>query len=246
MSGTSVRILNGFMAVADEQADPTGSIRNGNEWVLRARLADARFFWEEDRKSPLAEHAARLARVTFHEKLGSYARKCERMIALADPVREAFERSGTAVSREAVEASVRLCKADLTTQMVKEFPELEGIVGGLYAQADGCPESVARALYAHYLPRGPDDPLPPTPEGAIVGLLDRLDTQAGTFLLGILPTGSRDPYALRRSVLATCRLLIENKVRLSLGAFIDRALAAYVSESIEGSVPVSDAQASLA
>ena len=242
----SGRLLNRFLAVADTEGDPKGAIRKGNEWVLRARLADARFFWEEDRRATLRQHAERLERVTFHEKLGSYARKCERMLALSGDLIEAFERSGAAVSREAVDEAVRLCKADLTTQMVKEFPELEGIVGGLYARADGSPESVARAIYAHYLPRGAEDPLPATPEGAIVGLLDRLDTQAGIFLLGIVPTGSRDPYGLRRSVLATCRLLIENKVRLSLGAFIDRALAAYVSESIEGSVPVSDAQASLA
>jgi glycyl-tRNA synthetase beta chain len=245
LRGDSDRLLNRFLAVADAQGDPTGAIRKGNEWVLRARLTDARFFWEEDRRLPLVRHSEKLTRVTFHEKLGSYALKCERMLALAGAVREAFERSGAALSREVVEESVRLCKADLTTQMVKEFPELEGIVGGLYARADGCPESVARAIYAHYLPRGLDDPLPPTPEGAIVGLLDRLDTQAGIFLLGIVPTGSRDPYGLRRSVLAACRLLIENRVRISLGELIDRALAAYGQVAIEGSVPVSKARASL-
>jgi len=172
-----------WWVLAVGQGEPTGAIRKGNEWVLRARLTDARFFWEEDRRLPLAQHSAKLSRVTFHEKLGSYALKCERMIALASAVREAFERSGAAVTGEAVEESVRLCKADLTTQMVKEFPELEGIVGGLYARADGCLESVALAIYAHYLPRGLEDPLPPTPEGAIVGLLDRLDTQAGIVLL---------------------------------------------------------------
>ena len=242
---SSGRLLNRFLAIADMEGDPKGAIRKGNEWVLRARLADARFFWEEDRKIPLREHAVALSRVTFHEKLGSYARKCERMIGLAGAVCEAFERSGTKVSGEAVEEAVRLCKADLTTQMVKEFPELEGIVGGLYARADGCPESVAAAIYAHDLPRGADDPLPPTPEGAIVGLVDRLDTQAGIFLLGIVPTGSRDPYGLRRSVLGTCRLLIENKVRVSLADLVERALAAYENHAIEGSVPVSQAKASL-
>ena len=245
LRGGSDRLLNRFLAVADAQGDPTGAIRKGNEWVLRARLTDARFFWEEDRRVPLEQHSAKLSRVTFHEKLGSYALKCERMILLASAVREAFERSGAAVSREAVEESVRLSKADLTTQMVKEFPELEGIVGGLYARADGRPERVALAIYAHYLPRGLEDPLPPAPEGAIVGLLDRLDTQAGIFLLGIVPTGSRDPYGLRRSVLGACRLLIENKVRVSLGDLLDRALAAYGKDEIEGSVPVSKARASL-
>jgi glycyl-tRNA synthetase beta chain len=238
-------LLNRFLAVADTEGDPEGIIRKGNEWVLRARLADARFFWEEDRRIPLRQHAASLARVTFHEKLGSYARKCERMVGLAGPLIDAFERPGIKVSRQAVEEAVRLCKADLTTQMVKEFPELEGIVGGLYARADGCPESVAAAIHAHYLPRGGDDPLPPTPEGSIVTLLDRMDTQAGIFLLGIQPTGSRDPYGLRRSVLGTCRILIDNKVRVSLEDLIRRALAAYEKDAIEGGVPVSEAEESL-
>jgi glycyl-tRNA synthetase beta chain len=242
---SSGRLLPRFLAIADAKGDPKGSIRKGNEWVLRARLADARFFWEEDRKAPLQQHAASLVRVTFHERLGSYARKCERLIGLAGEVSAAFERSGATVSRPAVEEAVRLCKADLTTQMVKEFPELEGIVGGLYARADRSPEAVAAAIYAHYLPRGADDPLPPTAEGAIVSLLDRLDTQAGIFLLGIQPTGSRDPYALRRSVLGTCRILIENKVRVPLQDWIERAVVAYQSDAIEGGVPVPEAKAAL-
>jgi len=229
---SSGRLLNRFLTVADTKDDPKGAIREGNEWVLRARLADARFFWEEDRKAPLRQHAASLARVTFHERLGSYARKCERMIGLAGEVSAAFERSGAAVSRQAVEEAVRLCKADLTTQMVREFPELEGIVGGLYARADGSPEAVAAAIYAHYLPRGADDPLPPTAEGAILSVLDRLDSQAGIFLLGIQPTGSRDPYALRRSVLGTCRILIENKVRVPRQGLIERALGVYQNDAI--------------
>jgi glycyl-tRNA synthetase beta chain len=227
------RLLNRFLAVADMDGDPTGAIRRGNEWVLRARLTDARFFWEEDRRTPLRQHAASLERITFHEKLGSYARKCDRMAGLAGPVCDAFAAAGATISRDAVAEAVRLCKADLTTQMVKEFPELEGVVGGLYARADGCEEAVAAAIYAHYQPRGAEDPLPPTAEGSIVTILDRVDTQAGVFLLGIQPTGSRDPYGLRRSVLGTCRVLIENKVRVSLGALIDRALAAYASDRIE-------------
>jgi glycyl-tRNA synthetase beta chain len=245
LRGASGRLLNRFLAIADGKGDAKGAIRKGNEWVLRARLTDARFFWQEDRKTALRQHAAMLERVTFHDRLGSYARKGDRMIRLADAAREAFERSGVRVSREGVREAIRLCKADLTTQLVKEFPELEGIVGGLFARADGCSETVATAIYDHYLPRGMDDSVPPTPEGAIVSLADRLDTQAGIFLLGVVPTGSRDPYGLRRSVLGTCRILIESRVRASLADLFDRALGAYADLAIEGSVPPTEAKASL-
>jgi glycyl-tRNA synthetase beta chain len=238
-------LQNRFLAIADTRDDPKGAIRRGNEWVLRARLADARFFWDEDRKAALGAHAATLDRITFHEKLGSYARKVDRMIALAGTILPAFERSGQPVDGGAAREALRLCKADLTTQMVKEFPELQGIVGGLYARADGAPESTAAAIYDHYLPRGAEDPLPRTPEAALVSLADRLDTQAGIFLLGIVPTGSRDPYGLRRSVLGTCRILIEMKIHLSLRDLIERALAGYRDPSIEGTVVAEDARAAL-
>ena len=239
------RLLNRFLAVADTQEDRKGAIRRGNEWVLRARLADARFFWEEDRKSALAEHAAALARVTFHEKLGSYAHKIERMLGLAGAIVPAFDRSGQRVDGAAAQEAVRLCKADLTTHMVKEFPELEGIVGGLYARAGALPGRTAAAIYDHYLPRGVDDALPATPEAAVVSLADRLDTQAGIFLLGIVPTGSRDPYGLRRSVLGTCRILIERQVRVSIAGLIDQALGGYRDAAIAGTVPPAEAKASL-
>ncbi len=238
-------LLNRFLAIADAEGDPQHAIRKGNEWVLRARLADARFFWEEDRKTTLRQHATALARVTFHEKLGSFAGKSARIVRLADAVLGLFVRSGHSADGAMVEEAARLCKADLTTQMVKEFPELEGIVGALYARADGLPEGVVQAIYAHYLPRGAYDPLPPTLEGAIVTLADRLDTQAGIFLLGLVPTGSRDPYGLRRSVLGVCRILIEHRVRASLSDLIDRALRGYGEEAIGGSVPAPEAKTRL-
>lgn len=245
LEGTPGRVLNRFLAVADTPGDPRGAIRRGNEWVLRARLADARFFWQEDRKAALPAHAAALERVTFHEKLGSYTRKIRRMLGLAEAILPAFERSGLRVDGAAAREAVRLCKADLTTQMVKEFPELEGIVGGLYARADALPERAAAAIYDHYRPRGAEDALPATPEAAVVSLADRLDSQAGIFLLGIVPTGSRDPYGLRRSVLGTCRILSEMKVRLSLAALIGQALRGYGEVSIEGAVHPDKARASL-
>lgn len=238
-------LLNRFLAIADAEGDPQHAIRKGNEWVLRARLADARFFWEEDRKTTLSQHAASLARVTFHEKLGSFAGKSARIVRLARVVLGLFVRSGQSADGAWVEEAAALCKADLTTQMVKEFPELEGIVGALYARADGLAEGVVEAIYAHYLPRGAEDPLPPTREGAIVTLADRLDTQTGIFMLGVVPTGSRDPYGLRRSVLGVCRVLIAHKVRASLSDLIDRALDGYAEDGIGGSVSAPETKSSL-
>ena len=240
------RLLGRFLAVINAPADPQGAIRRGNEWVLRARLADARFFWEEDRKTALATLAPRLERVTFHEKLGSYARKAERMAGLAETIAGDFQGARSKPDRGALLEAVRLCKVDLTTQMVKEFPELEGLVGGLYARADGLPAMVADAIYQHYLPRTAEDPVPATAEGAVLSLADRLDTQAGIFLLGIVPTGSRDPYALRRSVQGACRILIETGIHLSLERLVDTALQGYErTHAPEESVPRAQARAAL-
>jgi glycyl-tRNA synthetase beta chain len=238
-------LLGRFLAVANVREDRRGLIRKGHEWVLRARLTDARFFWEEDRHQSLEAHAAGLERLMFHEKLGSYARKAERLVQLAGAIAPAFEAAGTPIDHAAVRDAARLCKADLCTQMVKEFPEGEGIVGGLYARADGLTARVADAIYTHYLPRGADDPLPASPEAAILSLADRLDTQAGIFLLGLVPSGSRDPYGLRRSVLGACRLLMERRVRVSLQDLLDRALAGYAGLAIEGAVPAAEARGAL-
>jgi glycyl-tRNA synthetase beta chain len=245
LRGPDGRLLNRFLAIADTDRDPLEAIRKGNEWVLRARLADARFFWEEDRKTTLLQQAPALSRVTFHERLGSFAAKTDRVVRLARVVLELFDRSGRRADPALVERAARLCKADLTTQMVKEFPELEGIVGGLYARADGEAEGVVQAIYGHYLPRGASDALPATIEGSILSLADRVDTQAGIFLLGLVPTGSRDLYGLRRSVLGACRILIENGVRISLPELFDRALEAYGADAIAGGVPKEDAKRSL-
>jgi len=245
LRGADGALLNRFLAVANVREDRSGLIRKGHEWVLRARLTDARFFWEEDRRQSLEAHAAGLERLTFHEKLGSYARKAERIARLAEAIAPAFEASGIPIDRQAVRDAARLCKADLCTQMVKEFPEGEGIVGGLYARADGLTARVADAIYAHYLPRGADDPLPAAAEAAILSLADRIDTQAGIFLLGLVPSGSRDPYGLRRSVLAACRLLIERRVRVSLRALLDEALAGYGTLAVDGAVPPEEARTAL-
>jgi glycyl-tRNA synthetase beta chain len=238
-------LLPHFLAVANVREDRTGAIRRGNEWVLRARLADARFFWEEDRRAPLATASDALERVAFHERLGSYAAKRDRVVRLAEALVPAFDAAGAAPDPAATRRAAFLAKNDLTTQMVKEFPELEGIVGGLYARADGLDPKIAAAIYDHHLPRSLADPIPATAEGAIVALADRLDTQAGIFLLGLVPTGSRDPYALRRSVQGTCRILIEKGVGVSLGELLGRAVEGYQGIAIQGAVPAPTALATL-
>jgi glycyl-tRNA synthetase beta chain len=236
LRGPDGALLDRFLAVANVPGDPAGAIRRGYEWVLRARLADARFFWEEDRRRSPAEHLAGLERLTFHEKLGTYRDKSERIARLAEAIAPAFAAAGQAVDPRAAIEAASLCKADLVTLMVGEFPELQGIVGGLYARADGRTAAVADAIYGHYLPRGADDAPPPTAEGAVVSLADRLDTQAGFFLLGQAPTGSRDPYGLRRSVQGVIRIACEKRVRLSLARLLDRALAGYAGAPPEGAV----------
>lgn len=209
-----------FFAVSDHSGDPEGHIVRGNEWVLNARFADARFFWDDDGKLPLEARVPRLSRLSFQEKLGDTLRKTERVASLA-------EQLGTALGLgDAVPAAVRaarLARADLVTDMVREFPDLQGVVGGLYARRDGETDAVWKAVYDHYRPAGADDELPRSAVGRVVALADRLDTLAGFFALGLVPTGSRDPYALRRAALAVVRLLLEGGLRLDLPAAVAAA-----------------------
>jgi glycyl-tRNA synthetase beta chain len=238
-------LLNRFLSVANVAQDAKGAIRRGNEWVLKARLADARFFFEEDRKRTLESAGPDLERVAFHEKLGSYAAKRRRLERLAAFLLPAFAAAGARPDADAVRRAAGIAKNDLVTQVVKEFPELQGMVGGLYARADGLPPAVADAVYDQYRPRSQDDAIPATLEGSILSLADRIDTQAGIFLLGIVPTGSRDPYAIRRSVQGACRILIERQVGLSLQALCGEALRGYASERPEGALPDDEARAAL-
>jgi glycyl-tRNA synthetase beta chain len=238
-------LLNSFLVVANVPADPEGIIRRGNEWVLRARLSDARFFYNEDRRRPLEAFGPALERVAFHERLGSYRAKTARIGRLTTPLLEAFAASHAPAGAEAVRRAASLCKNDLCTQVVSEFPELEGITGGLYARADGLGDAVSEALYDQYLPRSLDDAAPRRPEGAILSLADRLDTQAGMFLVGEVPTGSRDPYGLRRSVQGACRILLERSVRVDLNALLGAALDGYGDPPIADALPRAQAHESL-
>lgn len=195
-----------FIAVMNIAADPNGIVRQGNERVLQARFRDARFFWEFDQRKKLEDRLPDLAQVTFQAKLGSYLDKTKRMVAL---VRELG-------GDDDAQRAAWLSKCDLTTEMVKEFPELQGVVGGLYARAQGEKENVARAVYDHYRPAGMDDAIPATIEGRLVALADKLDTLRGCFGIGIVPSGSKDPFALRRAAQGVVRILAEGKLSFPL------------------------------
>jgi len=195
-----------YVAVTNTDGDPDGLIRRGNERVLRARFNDARFFWQVDQQKPLRERVADLAKVTFQAKLGNYRDKTDRMIALVQ------ELGGDTDTARAAE----LCKCDLTTEMVKEFPELQGVVGGLYAQTQGEPDTVVSAIYDHYKPVSMEDSIPRTLEGQIVSIADKLDTLRSCFEIDLVPTGSKDPFGLRRAAQGIVKILFEARLPINL------------------------------
>src|SRR6202453_18461 len=216
-----------FLAVINLPSDPKGLVREGHERVLRARFADAQFFWETDQKTRLADQLPKLKAVTYESRLGSYADKVERMRALARWLAEQWFSGG--VSQADVAGSDRaaeLAKCDLVTEMVREFTELQGIVGGLYARAQGEPDEIAWAVYDHYKPVGLDDPLPRNLTGCAVALADKLDSLVAFFAVGAVPTGSSDPFALRRAAQGIVKIILERKLPMSLSAAISAAAKA--------------------
>jgi len=213
-----------FLGVADAREDVRGFIRTGNERVLRARLEDARFFWEQDRKVPLAERAAGLENVVFQEKLGSYDDKAQRLKKIVSYLCGKLEAAD--VKDGAVEAA-GLAKADLLTEMVKEFPSLQGRMGGLYAREEGYPAAVARAIYEHYQPASLEDESPSSLGGAVLSLADKLDSTVGVLGVGIEVSGSSDPFGLRRNAHGVCKIILDRKLRFSFPRLVDRVLAAY-------------------
>ncbi len=194
------KLAPNFIAVMNTNADPGGLVRQGNEKVLRARFNDARFFWDVDQKKKLEARVEDLKSVTFQAKLGSYYEKTQRVVELVKQF------GGN-------QRAALLCKCDLTTDMVKEFTDLQGIVGGLYARAQGEPEEVAQAIYDHYKPLSMEDEIPSTAAGRILSLADKWDTLVQCFAVGMVPTGSRDPFGLRRAAQGVVRIVAEGKIK---------------------------------
>jgi glycyl-tRNA synthetase beta chain len=191
-----------FLAVMNLDRDRSGLIRPGHERVLYARFSDARFFWQADQKCRLADYLPKLNAVTYQTKLGSYGDKVERFRALSRWLAEQWFAQGILqASVGSADRAAELAKCDLVTEMVREFPELQGIVGGLYAISQGEPEEISQAVYDHYKPAGLDDPVPRNMTGKIVALADKMDSLVGCFAVGLIPTGSSDPFALRRALL---------------------------------------------
>ena len=220
----SVGLLPHFLAVMDNREDRKGLIAKGNEWVLNARLADARFFFEEDCRKKLEARLPELSRLSFQDRLGDYFKKTERLRELAETVAHVVGRPDLV---DTVTEAARLSKADLTTRMVKEFTDLQGIVGGIYARREGLPESVWRAIYDQYRPAsGGDDP-PREAAGAILSLADRFDSLAGFFQLGLTPSGSKDPYGLRRAAFGIVSIVTSHNWRLDWRPVAKKALSLY-------------------
>ncbi|WP_288116526.1 glycine--tRNA ligase subunit beta [Novosphingobium sp.] len=217
------KLANAFVCTANIEAKDGGAaIIDGNRKVLAARLSDARFFWEQDKKKPLSLHAEKLARITFHEKLGTVADKVERVANLAEWLASEgiVPNCDPALARQAAQ----LCKADLVTEMVGEFPELQGLMGGYYARAEGLPDAVAEAIRDHYKPVGQGYDVPTAPVTVAVALADKLDTLVSFFVVDEMPTGSKDPYALRRAALGILSILQLNGLRLQIASVANTLL----------------------
>lgn len=216
-----------FLAVINLAKDAKGLVRAGHERVLKARFADAQFFWESDQKCRLADYLPKLERVTYESRLGSYRDKVERIRSLSRWLSEQWFNLGMVQAHVAeADRAAELAKCDLSTEMVREFPELQGIVGGLYAKAQGEPDEVSDAVYDHYRPVGLDDPIPRNLIGCAVALADKFDSIVGCFAVGVVPTGSSDSFALRRAALGIVKIILEKKLSLSLQLTIAAATKA--------------------
>jgi len=231
LASTDGRLLPAFIAVANLESRDPDQVRAGNERVVRPRLSDAAFFYDTDRKQTLAQRVNELARVTYQSRLGTLAEKVQRIGVLAS---EIAARLGADTA--AAERAAQLCKCDLLTAMVGEFPELQGIMGGYYARHDGEPAAVAQAIGEHYLPRFAGDELPASPLGIALAIADKLDTITGIFAIDQKPTGTRDPYGVRRAALGVVRIIIEKRLELDLRALIRRT-AELLGERLTGNAP---------
>ncbi|HYK17001.1 MAG TPA: glycine--tRNA ligase subunit beta [Bryobacteraceae bacterium] len=222
VEGSAGNLAPHFIAVMNTNADPDGLVRHGNERVLRARFNDARFFWQQDQKKKLDARVPDLKHVTFQAKVGSYFDKSTRIQSLVKQLGGDPD----------AEAAAILCKTDLTTDMVKEFTDLQGTIGGLYAKEQGWPEQVWRAIYDHYKPLSMDGEIPATPEGRLLALADKWDTLVSCFAAGLAPTGSKDPFALRRAAQGVVRIIVEGKVKFDFPGTSDD-LCEFMRDRIE-------------
>ena len=235
------KLLPHFLAVLNTSGDPDGLIRHGNERVLRARFNDARFFWNTDQKIPLRDRVDMLKSVTFQKDLGSYYDKTRRVQKLSSLVSEAIRNGGSPVRPGIAFKAALLCKTDLTTELVKEFTELQGIIGGLYAKVQtldpmlppATVEAIGDAIYDHYKPESMDDTVPRSAEGAVLAIADKADSIAGMFALGLQPTGSKDPFALRRAANGIVKIIAEHKLPLPIAKLFADARAEYAGSEAE-------------
>jgi glycyl-tRNA synthetase beta chain len=235
------KLLPHFLAVLNIDGDPQGIIRHGHERVLRARFNDARFFWNTDQKHPLRERLQWLKNVTFQKDLGSYHEKTLRVQRLASWIAEGIKQSGREVRPGIIHKAVCLAKTDLTTELVKEFTELQGIVGGLYARvqeldegmSDANKQAIGTAIYDQYKPSSMEDSVPRTVEGAVLAIADKADSIAGMFSLGLQPTGSKDPFALRRQANGIVKTIAEHRLPVNLNQLFQDARETYRGSAAE-------------
>lgn len=231
------KLTNKFLVVSNISPEDTSFVTGGNERVVRPRLADAKFFFDQDRKKTLASRVEGLGKVVYHNKLGTQGERVERVRAIAKAIASQL---GDAQLVQDADLSAQLAKTDLVTDMVGEFPELQGIMGGYYALNDGLGETVAHAIEDHYKPRFAGDALPRNTAGVVVALADKLETLVGMFGIGNLPTGDRDPFALRRHALGVIRMLVEKDLPLEMNALLAGAVPAFGDKITDASAALAD------
>jgi glycyl-tRNA synthetase beta chain len=233
MTDANGKLSNQFLIVSNIQTETPEAIISGNERVVRPRLADAKFFYEQDRKKPLIERTALLSKVVYHNKLGTQLERTERVSKIASLIASQLKKHKPSIDVSLAERAAKLAKADLLTDMVGEFPELQGIMGRYYALNDKEHPDVAAACMEHYAPRFAGDLLPQTDTGTILALADKLETLVGIWGIGLSPTGEKDPFALRRHALGICRILLEKKLPLNICELIDTALTQFTQAEVK-------------
>ena len=239
MTDRNGKLSNEFLIVSNIETKTPEAIISGNERVVRPRLADAKFFYEQDRKKSLLERTPLLSKVVYHNKLGTQLERTERVSKIAQSIATELKKNNPTISVELAERAAKIAKADLLTDMVGEFPELQGIMGRYYALNDNEHPDVAAACMEHYSPKFAGDALPNTDTGIILALADKLETLVGIWGIGLAPTGEKDPFALRRHALGICRILLEKKLSLNVCNLITTTLAAFTQDEVKKNVDVS-------